>query len=465
MSNRLGLFRTVALLLIVLASIPLAFFARRAWAFGGREVQFCDYWFRTQARRAPRADMVIVARDQKTLDTMGRPTHTDYGTLIRKLKAAGARWIVLDLDMDDRQGKAADRALWTAIEESHRTLVLVRYAQDRAVAPNQDVLRGLRSLEKSAHWQKFAFASATPQWGWLNFAPATSDFIHSAHGAGVAVTEQSLDGDQAMRRSRAGYLTRVLYPVDTKQGKLTNYYAVVPSLPVITAVSAMGGDKYSLDYQFGRRLSLGGAVTQPMDSHGFVTVNYIGPEFSYPRLSMVDVLRAEPKPDLFRDRIVFIGSTIPTDDLTEYRMTPFGTRMPRVEITANQVQSFLDNRPLFESHYVGLLAVLSLGLMLGIVVPLFRTGPSVVAALAVFGLYLLAGWLLFSMRSIMLPLLPAFILTPVAMAVSVVLGLALRPYAEEAYVRVRDTGMALGPDEPLPEAPRRRVFFRRSPRL
>ena len=456
-----GVFRCLVLLLAVMAALPLAFNAQQAQAFGP-ETQLSDMWFRTRPARAPRADMVIVARDQKTVDAMGQPTHADYGATIRKLKAAGAKWIVLDLDLDDRQGRELDRKLYTAIADSHRTLVLVRYAQKRTAVPDPDELRGLRALEKSAHWQEFAVKPGTPEWGWLNFAPATSDFIHSAHGAGVAVTEQSLDPDAVLRRSRAGYIAKVLYPADTKQGKLTNFLAVVPSLPVVTAVSVMGGDKYALKYRFGENLNFGGAAVQPLDQKGFIPVDFIGPEMTYPRVPMVDVIRSEPRADLFKDKIVFIGSTIPTDDLTEYRLTPFGSRMPRVEITANQVQSFLDQRPLAESHVAGFWSVMMLGLLLGLLVPAFRMAPSVLAGLLALALYLGVGWFLFGQRSLMLPLIPAFILTAVVILVSVALSAWMHPYAVGREVEVRDTGMAVGAGETLPDAPpRSRNPFRR----
>lgn len=464
MDSRPALFRWIGLLLIALAAVPLAIVARRADAFGP-ETRASDFWFRTRPARAPRADFILVARDQRTLDAIGQPGHAEYGALIRRLKAAGARWIVLDLDVDGREGHAADQALWTAIADSHRTLVLVRYAADRSVEPDKDTLRALRALEKSAHWQEIAVKPGTPQWEWLKFAPATSDFIHSAHGAGVAVTEQSLDPDQVMRRSRAGYLTRVLYPADTKQGKLTNYYAVVPSLPVISAISAMLGDKYVLDYRFGERVSLGGRLMQPFDAQGRVPVDYVGPAGTYPRVSMADVLRGQSREDLFKDRIVFVGSTVPNDPLSEYRQTPYGSPMARVEITANQTQSFLDARPLVEPHVAGFWGVLGLGVLLGLLVPQRRAFVSILAALGALALYLLAGWLLFWTRSVMLPVLPALLLTVGAVAMTALLAWAMRPYAEARVVEVRDTGMALGPDEALPEPPRRRwpSFRRRGP--
>src|SRR5689334_21143023 len=129
MTARPGIYRALTFVVILLVAVPLALLAGRARAWGA-ETRASDLWFRTR-RLAPRPDLVIVARDAKTLQERGRPTHAGYGALIRKLKAAGAAWIVLDLDLDDRQGKAADRALWTAIADSHRTLVLVRYAAAR----------------------------------------------------------------------------------------------------------------------------------------------------------------------------------------------------------------------------------------------------------------------------------------------------------------------------------------------
>jgi CHASE2 domain-containing sensor protein len=459
MSSR-GFYYLGVLAVAVLLSIPLAVWARDNRAFGA-ETRLSDNWFRTRAPRAPRADEIIVALDQKTLDAM-RPTHADYANVVRKLKEAGAKWIVLDLDLGDRQGKGPDGALWQAIQESHRTLVLVRYAQDRTQEPDPDELRGLRALERSSHWQEFALAPGTPEWGWLNFAPATSDFIHSAHGAGVAVTEQSLDPDATLRQSRSGYVAKVLYPSDTKQGKLSNFYAVVPNLAVITAVSAMGGDKYSLHYRFGDRVDFGGAAWQPLDKKGLTPIDYIGPEGRFPRVSMVDLLRSNPDPALFKDKIVFVGATAPTDDRTEYRMTPYGSRMPRVEVTANLVQSTLDKRPLTLPHVVGFTSVLALGLLLGLLTPAFRSGWSVLGGLLGLFLYLLMGWILFTTHSVMVPLLPAFILTPVVILAALALNALFRPWAEASVVTVRDTGMATGPGEDLPDAtPRRRWPFRR----
>jgi adenylate cyclase len=443
--------------LILLISAPLAYAAHNARTFGP-ETKANDIWFRTRLPRAPRADMLIVARDEKTIQEMDAPTHTDYGTLIRKLKDAGAKWIVLDLDLDDRQGRAADRALYTAIADSHRTLVMVRYKQDRVSEPDADELRGLRALERSAHWQEFAVKPGTPEWGWLNFAPATSDFIHSAHGAGVAVTEQSLDPDAVMRRSRTGYLTKVLYPYDTKQGKLTNFYAVVPNLAVITAVSAMGGDKTALQYRFGQQLSFDGKAPQPFSPKGLTPVDYIGPAGTYPRVSMVDVLQDRQDDAVFKDRIVFVGSTVPTDNLTENRMTPLGSRMPRVEITANQVQSFLNARPLTESWVAGAWGIIGFGLLLALLVPAFRPVGAILAGIGGLLLYFLVGWLLFMFSSIMLPVLPALILAAGAIGIALILQAVMRPYARVMDVEVRDTGMAVGAGEDLP-TPRRRWGF------
>jgi len=83
MISRPGVFKCVALLLIFLAAVPLAVMARNADNLG-TETRLSDTWFRTRPARAPRADMVIVARDQKTLDAM-RPTHADYGAVIRRV--------------------------------------------------------------------------------------------------------------------------------------------------------------------------------------------------------------------------------------------------------------------------------------------------------------------------------------------------------------------------------------------
>lgn len=449
MDTRAGSYRWLAFLLIVVAAVPLAFFARNSWALD-TETRASDLWFTSRPDRAPRPDLLIVARDDKTLKEMGRPSHADYGSVIRRLTAAGAKYIVLDIDLDDRQGHARDKALWTAISDSRRTLVMVRYDPKRTQVPDADELRGLRALEKSVHWQEFTVSPATPEWGWLNFAPATSDFIHSAYGAGVAVTETSPDPDGVMRQSRTAYLTKVLYPADTTQGKLTNFVAVVPNLAVITAISAMKGDKYVLGYRFGERLTFRGVAAQPLDTKGFTPIDYVGPAGTFPRVSMVDVLRDKADAGAFKDRIVFVGSTAANDTLSEYRMTPFGTTMPRVEITANQVQSFLDRRPVVQPQVVGLWSILGLGLLLGLLAPAFRAVPSILASLFGLLIYAVIGWALFWTSSIMVPMIPALVLTLAAIVIALLLGALMRPDVVTEYVPVVDTGMVVEADESLP---------------
>lgn len=455
--SRRALYWLGVLLLTLLVSIPLAVYARNAREVGP-ETRLSDAWFRTRPPLAPRPDIMLVARDSKTVKEMGKPGHADYAAAIRKLKAAGAQWIVLDIDLDDRQGHAADQALWTAIADSHRTLVLVRYAEERGSAPDADELRGLRALEKSAHWQEFEVRPGTQEWDWLRFAPATSDFIHSAHGAGMAVTETSADPDKVLRRARSGYITKILYPVDTKQGKLTNYLAVVPSLSVITAVSAMGGDKYNLHYRFGDHLDFGGAAKQPLDYRGFTPIDYAGPAGTFPRVSLVDLLKKETDPNLFRNRIVFLGSTVPNDPLTDTAITPVGP-MPRVEVTANQVQSFLSKRPLAEPYAAGFWSVILLAFLLGALIPAVSPRKMAITTVLAVLAYLLVGWVLFWTRSIMLPLVPLLVLTPVAVLIAACMAAWLRPQAPEGDVVVQDTGMAVGPGEALPGTPARRWRF------
>ncbi|HEU4753115.1 MAG TPA: hypothetical protein VFU47_08400, partial [Armatimonadota bacterium] len=85
MQNRPALYWAITAILILVAAAPLAYAAQNARGFGA-ETRASDLWFKTR-RLPPRADLVLVARDAKTLQEMGAPGHADYGALIRKLKA------------------------------------------------------------------------------------------------------------------------------------------------------------------------------------------------------------------------------------------------------------------------------------------------------------------------------------------------------------------------------------------
>lgn len=80
-------------------------------------------------------------------------------------------------------------------------------------------------------------------------------------------------------------------------------------------------------------------VILPSEASGGLHVNYRGPQNSFPRYELIDVLEGNIPQDAFRDKIVFIGATSKT--LKDNKATPFGADFPGVEVHANVAHSLL----------------------------------------------------------------------------------------------------------------------------
>ncbi|MBF8281814.1 MAG: hypothetical protein HW378_729 [Anaerolineales bacterium] len=139
-----------------------------------------------------------------------------------------------------------------------------------------------------------------------------------------------------------------------------------------------------------------GERTIPL-SRNALRVNYLGPEGTIHTISALKVVNGDiflENPDVFKDKIVFVGAT--TESLHDTYPTPFSftNATPGVEIMGNTLDTLLSGRFLQRAPLlVSLLAVLSGGVMALGVTLMRRTG---LAATVLFGL-MAAGaaiWLL-----------------------------------------------------------------------
>ena len=133
----------------------------------------------------------------------------------------------------------------------------------------------------------------------------------------------------------------------------------------------------------------------PTDEHGRLLVNYLGPPHTFPHVSVTDVLGRRHDKGAFKDRIVLVGATaIGTHDL---RSTPVSAVFPGVEIQATVIDNIVTGaflaRPEWSRVY-DLLAIVGLGLAVGLAVPRMRAVLGLLFAGTLFTLYILfARWL------------------------------------------------------------------------
>ena len=133
----------------------------------------------------------------------------------------------------------------------------------------------------------------------------------------------------------------------------------------------------------------------PTDEHGRLLVNFVGPPRSFPHVSVTDILAGRHEKGAFNERIVIVGATaIGTHDL---RSTPLSPVYPGVEIHATVVDNILRQAFIVKpdwSRVYDLLAIIVLGLLVGLVIPRVRAITGLVFAAGLFALYILiARWM------------------------------------------------------------------------
>ncbi len=111
------------------------------------------------------------------------------------------------------------------------------------------------------------------------------------------------------------------------------------SFALKTAAIARGIDPERISILGGTGVDFGGEIL-PTDAFGRLHINYYGKEGMIRHISAADVLSGKAPKDLFRNKIVLIGtSAIATYDL---KSTPFSANMPGVEKNATVIANILD---------------------------------------------------------------------------------------------------------------------------
>ena len=119
-----------------------------------------------------------------------------------------------------------------------------------------------------------------------------------------------------------------------------NFY---PSLDVASALAYTDNSLDQVQVIFnaaGAEKIVLGQRTIPTDRQGFVQLDYVGKGGTFPTYSFADVVQHRLSPDIFRDRLVLIGST--ARGISGMALTPTdNTEFPGVEIHANMIYDIL----------------------------------------------------------------------------------------------------------------------------
>jgi adenylate cyclase len=196
------------------------------------------------------------------------------------------------------------------------------------------------------------------------------------------------------------------------------------SLAMVRTLLAMQGGKYppvEPGYPSDRYVTKGygglewlkvGPLSIPVDDAASALIPYRGGKFSFPYISLADVLKDRVDPKLLKGKIALVGTTAP--GLLDLRSTPVDSVYPGVEIHANLIAGMLDKAIKQKPPYVlGAEVILLLvgGVTLALLIPMLSALWATVASAAGLLLVVVFNLMVWTQADLVLPLATSVLMT------------------------------------------------------
>ena len=139
----------------------------------------------------------------------------------------------------------------------------------------------------------------------------------------------------------------------------------------------------------------------PTNEEGRMLINYRGPQKTFPHYSATDVIHGRVPVNAFRGKIVLVGAT--AMGIYDIRVTPFDHVFPGLEVHANVIDTILKQQFLYRPNWVtllDLLAIIVLGLILGIILPKVKALWGALIGISLFFAFVLTSNQLFQKQGI-----------------------------------------------------------------
>jgi adenylate cyclase len=206
------------------------------------------------------------------------------------------------------------------------------------------------------------------------------------------------DADGIMRRARL----------------VQNYNGVLyPSLSLISSMGFLLADDVTIhsdvigDESYLQGIQLFDQYI-PIDGNGDVLIPYLGPAYTFPYVSIIDVLNDTADPKLLEGKIILIGSTAAS--LSDFRATPTNSLYPGVEAHASVIAGIINNnfsaKPEW-SYGINFVLIIIAGLILSLMMPFLEPSRQLLCLVLLLGSIITFDyWLWISQRFIIDTLVP-----------------------------------------------------------
>jgi adenylate cyclase len=387
------------------------------------EYDSLDTRFRYRPRSATAIDprIVIVDIDQHSQEVLGKwPfSRTHFANMLDVLREDGARVAAFDVTFSKPDQSAAPiRALWAEMEARRKRgeridpalsvevqKIAAQYDADKQFAAaiqrfgavvlgnfflhTEADLRGLDDKTLDTYANQIAFYSfpsvrpLRPETGKQDRISLMEKFQpDNLLPKGTEANMEVLTSALSEEASSTGFFN--VYPdVDgvVRQANLIIPYGrskdfsdwdIYASLDVQTVRSYFRLPNEQVVLEYGPvgayRILFGPSTPVHTDDLGRALINFHGPGYTYPHISLADVVEKKISPDVFRDKIVLVGAT--ATGIGDLRTTPYGgLDYPGVEIHANVIDCILHQSFLYrgaKQTLADVLLILFFGIPLGI---------------------------------------------------------------------------------------------------
>lgn len=331
-----------------------------------------DYLLQSRGRLAPPEAVVIADIDEKSLARIGRwpwPRET-MAQVVTALSDAGAAIIALDVALSEPT--ESDPLLATAIGEAGTVILpMVFDFAPQATQPQTVDISGaaFHQVEGSE-----AFSRHQPLTAGSVTLPVPS-LLDAALAVGHINILPDSDGTLRWEPLVVAYQDH-LYP----------------SMSLLAAGLYLGHPPATMVVRAAQGITLGKELFIPTDQWGQSLINFYGPDQTFPRVPLCDILEGTIDPARLQDRIVLVGSS--AVGIYDLRVTPLAAAMPGVEKHASVIASILEQQFLHKaSDHANQGLILAGGLLFSWIVSRLRAMWALAATLLWVTATLLAGHL------------------------------------------------------------------------
>ncbi len=381
----IALIVAIALSLLYLAHVPF---------LEGLEEKTLDLRFSLRGRIAPGPETVIAAIDEKSINKLGRfPwSRAVWARVVDRLTEEGAAVVVFDVLFTESENVESDGLLQRAMRKNGRAVLSMDFDfTETGYKESGFTDKQVDFLIPSAY---AVMKNTDPP-----YSPLVAKVVLpplerlSAVAASLAHINMIPDNDGTLRWE----LLAIKYQDD--------YYAPL-GLQAARLYRKLGLQDLALDGQ--GSVSLGDTVI-PTDSHSRMLINYRGPDGTFPRHSVSDIVDRRSPAGAFKDKIVLIGAT--AIGIYDLRVTPLSNNMAGIEKHASVVDNILRGDFLHRTETGVLPLIFLFALVLGVMLPRLGAGAGAALFLSLFAGYLGFVYHLFVSKGIWFNLVyPAFAL-------------------------------------------------------